>query len=403
MTAERNAQRTVGFVTVARSDYGLYLPVFRAAAAEPSLRISLYASGMHLSPEFGLTVRAIEADGFPIAERIETILSSHSPAGIAQSMGLGLIGFAQAFARSRPDILVVLGDRYEMHAAALAALPFNIPVAHIHGGELTYGAIDDALRHSMTKLSHLHFVSAELHARRVIQMGEAPWRVTVSGAPGLDNLASVRLLTRRELGARLEFEPPERFLLVTYHPVTKEYADTEHQVSELLDALDAAALPVLFTLPNADTAGRAVIAMLRAFVGQHPQHHLVDNLGTEAYFSAMALAAAMIGNSSSGLVEAPSFGLPVVNVGNRQQGRLRGANVIDTGYQRDDILKGIGRAISPGFRESLRERPNPYGDGHAAPRIVARLRDVPIDSRLLVKKFHDVGPVDGRASPENTQ
>ncbi len=239
--------RTIGVVTVSRSDYGSYLPVLREIREDPGLKLHLIVSGMHLSPEFGLTARAIEADGFEINDCVEMLLSSDTPEGISKSMGLGLIGFAQSYACFRPDILLVLGDRFEMHAAALAALPFKIPVAHIHGGEITEGAIDDALRHSITKLSHLHFVSTEEYARRVIQMGEEPWRVIVSGAPSLDNLFNLALLERQELQARfglfLERDP----LLVTYHPVTLEYEQTEWQVNELLAALQAFDLPVVFT------------------------------------------------------------------------------------------------------------------------------------------------------------
>ena len=231
--------RNIGLVSVARSDYGLSRPIMARIEADPNLRLHLIAAGMHLAPEFGLTVREIEADGFEIGERIEMLLSSDSPEGISKSIGLGTIGFAQAFGRFRPDILVVMGDRYEMFAAALAALPFKIPLAHIHGGELTQGAFDDALRHAMTKLSHLHFVSTDEYARRVIQLGEEPWRVTVSGAPSLDNLKGLQLMGAAELasGFGLDFQTPP--LIVTFHPVTLEYEQTERQIDELLAALKA--------------------------------------------------------------------------------------------------------------------------------------------------------------------
>jgi UDP-hydrolysing UDP-N-acetyl-D-glucosamine 2-epimerase len=382
--------RTIGVVTVARSDYGLYLPILRAIESDPGLQLSLLVTGMHLSPEFGLTVRTIETDGFEVHERVEMLLSSDTPGGIARSMGLGTIGFAQVYARSRPDILLVLGDRFEMHAAALAALPFTIPIAHIHGGELTQGAIDDALRHSLTKLSHLHFVSTPEYGRRVVQLGEEPWRVTVSGAPGLDNLNHVRLLSREEFAARFGVPLEDTFLLVTYHPVTLEYQHTEWQVQELLAALERVRLPLLFTMANADTQGRIVNQMIQHFIAAHPSAWLVNNLGTQGYFSAMALASAMVGNSSSGIVEAASFKLPVVNIGTRQQGRVRGKNVIDTGYRRSDIQQGINQALAPAFRESLADLVNPHGDGRAAGRIVRVLRDVPLDARLIAKCFQDV-------------
>ena len=377
-------------VTVARSDYGIYVPVLRRILSDPDLRLHLIVTGMHLSPEFGLTVEAIDSDGFEIGDRIEMLLSSDTPEGIAKSMGLGTMGMAQSYARQRPDILMVLGDRFEMHASALAALPFKIPVAHIHGGELTEGAIDDALRHSITKLSHLHFVSTEQYARRVIQLGEEPWRVTVSGAPSLDNLHSLKLLDAQELERQygLNLDPPP--LLVTFHPVTLEYEQTEWQMGELLGALSNIEMPVIFTMPNADTGGRAISRMIKESVNTRALTRVVDTFGTQGYFSMMATAAAMVGNSSSGIVEAPSFKLPVVNIGTRQRGRIRPANVIDVGYDRSEILKGIKKATQPEFRESLRHLENPYGRGQAADTIVERLRVVALDETLTRKRFHDV-------------
>lgn len=381
--------RTIGVVTVARSDYGIYLPVLRRIQADPDLHLHLIVAGMHLSPDFGLTVREIERDGFPIGDRVEMLLSSDTPEGIAKSMGLGTIGFAQSYARHRPDVLVVLGDRFEMHAAAVAALPFKIPVAHIHGGELTQGAMDDALRHSITKMSHLHFVATEDYARRVIQMGEEPWRVVVSGSPSLDILLSTRLLGRKELERRYKLDLAQPFLLVTYHPVTLEVEQLETQMSELLAALDEVGVATVFTYPNADTRSRLVIQMVREYAASRPQAQIVINLGTPGYISAMQIAAAMVGNSSSGIIEAASFKLPVVNIGTRQEGRTRAKNVIDVGYSRAEIVAGIRKALSPEFRASLADLKNPYGDGHAAERIVQRLKEVELDDRLLLKRFHE--------------
>lgn len=390
--------RTIGVVTVARSDYGIYLPLLKRIQADPDLQLCLIVAGMHLSPEFGLTAETIEADGIEINERVEMLLSSDTPEGVAKSMGLGTIGFAQAFARLRPNILLVLGDRFEMHAAALAALPFKIPVAHIHGGEITHGAIDDALRHSMTKLSHLHFVSTQEYARRVIQMGEDPWRVVVSGAPSLDNLVTIRLLTREELAAKFDLYLHETsFLLATFHPVTLEYELTEWQVTEFLAALDTYGLPVVFTMPNADTSGRSIARMIEEFVATHSSVQAVDSLGTQGYFSLMALAAAMVGNSSSGLIEAPSFDLPVVNVGSRQRGRVRGANVIDVDYERTSVLEGLRRALDPQFRGRLQGIRNPYGSGAASEKIVEVLKQVQLNDKLVKKCFRDMGA----ASVEN--
>lgn len=381
--------RTIGVVTVGRSDYSIYLPLLRRVQQDAALKLHLIVSGMHLSPEFGLTVKAIEDDGFEIGERVEMLLSSDTPEGIAKSMGLGTVGFAQIYARFRPDILVVLGDRFEMYAAAIAALPFKIPVAHIHGGELTQGAIDDALRHSMTKLSHLHFVSTDVYAKRVIQLGEEAWRVVTCGALSLDNLCTTRLLSREEFADRFGITLPEKFLLITYHPVTLEYEQTERQIRELLAALDAVGLPVLFTMPNADTGGRVIRRLIKEFLANHPESRKIESLGTQGYLSAMALATVMVGNSSSGIIEAASFNLPVVNVGTRQQGRMRGKNVIDVGCTRAEILAGIRKAVSAAFLASLADLTNLYGNGGAAGRIADKLKNVALDDKLLVKRFYE--------------
>lgn len=382
--------RTIGVVTTARSDYGIYLPLLRAIQANPELRLQLFVSGMHLSPEFGLTVNMISADGFEIAERVEMLLSSDTPGGIAKSIGLGIIGFAQVYARSRPDILVVLGDRFEMYAAAIAALPFNIPVAHIHGGDVTQGAIDDALRHSMTKLSHLHFVAIETYARRVAQLGEEPWRITVCGEISLDILLTIKFLTKQELKAQYDIpdEPPP--LLVTYHPVTLEYEQTEWQINELLAALDKFSLPIVFTMPNADMGNSIIRQKIDEYKQSRSNVWCLENMGTQGYFSLLHVAAAMIGNSSSGIVEAPSFKLPVLNIGSRQEGRIRAANVIDVGYTRKEIINGIEKAISEDFRNTLQGLVSPFGDGQAADRIVDILRGVDLNSRLLKKRFIDL-------------
>lgn len=391
--------RTIGVVSVARSDYGIYLPVLRKIQQDPELKLHLIVAGTHLSPEFGLTVKDIEADGFEINERVEMLLSSDSPEGIAKSMGLGTIGFAQVYARFRPDILLVLGDRFEMHAAALAALPFKIPLAHIHGGEITQGAFDDALRHSITKLSHVHFVATQESARRVIQMGEEPWRVVVSGAPSLDNLRSLRLLRSEELEAKYGLCLNPSPLLVTFHPVTLEYEQTQWQVSELLEALRSCDLPVVFTLPNADTSGRLIRRMIETFAEGSPNVRTVANLGMQGYFSLMAQAIAMVGNSSSGIIEAPSFKLPVVNIGTRQHGRIRAKNVIDVGYRKDEIISGVRRAVTSEFRAGLQGLINPYGDGRAAEVITENLKKLVLNNRLIVKQFVDL-PVSscGKAS-----
>lgn len=391
--------RTIGVVTTSRADYGIYLPILRVICANADLRLRLFVSGTHLSPEFGMTVREIEKDGFEIAERIEMLLSSDSPEGIAKSMGLATLGFAQAYAREQPDILLVLGDRFEMQAAAVAALPFTIPLAHIHGGEVTQGAIDEGLRHSLTKMSHLHFVATEAYAKRVQQMGEEPWRVRVSGAPALDNLRTMSLLSREELAKQQGIHIGEGFLLVTFHPVTLEHEDTERQTTDCLAALEASRRPVLFTMPNADTRGRSIRQMILQFVEKHPDSQSVETLGVQGYYSVMALAAGMVGNSSSGIIEAASFNLPVVNIGNRQRGRVMARNVICVACRRDEIAGGIAKATSAEFKNSLNDLTNPYGDGHAAERIVERLQNVRIDDCLTAKRFCDM-PANARNDGE---
>ncbi|MBI3011682.1 MAG: UDP-N-acetylglucosamine 2-epimerase (hydrolyzing) [Candidatus Omnitrophica bacterium] len=381
--------RTIGVVTVNRSDYGISLPILRRIQQEPELALHLIVAGAHLSPEFGLTVTAIEADGFHIGDRVEMLVSSDTPEGIVKSMGLGLIGFAQSFTRRRPDMVVVVADRFEMHAAALAALPLKIPLAHVHGGELSQGAMDDALRHSITKLSHLHFVSTKEAAHRVRQMGEEAWRVVVSGAPSLDHVRTIPRLSIQELEARVGMRLGQAPLLVTYHPVTLEYEQTEWQIGELLAALQAITRPMVFTLPNPDTSSRVIRRMIEAFLERQPHARLVENFGTQGYLSIMGYAAAMVGNSSSGIIEAPSFELPVVNIGTRQEGRVRADNVIDVNCARADIAQGIVRALAPTFRARLRGLHNPYGQGDAAEIIVGRLKDIPLDARLIRKRFID--------------
>jgi UDP-hydrolysing UDP-N-acetyl-D-glucosamine 2-epimerase len=381
-----DGRRRIGVVTVARSDYGHLRSVLEAIRDEPRLALSLFVAGAHLAPAFGSTVRDIERDGWPIAARIETIGSSDDAPGIAAATGRAVAGFGGAFAANRPDVLVVLGDRYEMLAAALAALPFTLPVAHIHGGETTEGAMDNQIRHAITKLSHVHLVSAEPHATRVHAMGEERWRVHTVGAPGLDRIAKTPRVSRAELAAELNLPVEDRWLLVTFHPVTLEPEQTADHLDELLAALEKVDAAPVITYPGADTAARGVIRKLQEFAAGAPRARVVPHLGDRAYLSLLAHADAMVGNSSSGIIEAPSFALPVVNVGTRQQGRLRARNVIDVGDGRDRIVAGIEAALAPAFRESLHGLANPYGDGRAGARIVRILRDVALDARLVRKR-----------------
>ena len=388
--------RTVGVITVARSDAGIYLPVLRALRQSDRLALRLCVTGMHLSPEFGETWRELDEAGFAIDERIETLLSSDTAEGVAKSMGVGLISFGQLFGRWRPDLLLVLGDRFEMFAAAAAAMPFTIPLAHLHGGEVTEGAIDEAMRHAITKMSHLHFVSTTAYRDRVVQLGEEPWRVTVTGAPSLDTLRTHQPWPRERLEALIGLSLERPTLLATLHPVTLDYENTERDTAELLAALEQLEVQVVFTYPNADTQGRRIMAALEAFTARHDWATAVVNFGQEGYFSMLRHAAAMVGNSSSGVIESASFAIPVVNIGDRQRGRIRAANVIDVGYDRQAIAEALRRALSPAFRARLVGLTNPYGDGTAASKIVDVLADVTIDRRLIMKRFHDLPVPDAR-------
>ena len=380
--------RTVGVVTVARSDYGIYRPVLRALARRDDVRVQLYVGGMHLVERFGLTVEEVERDGYPIVERVDFLDSDDTPAGVAAAIGRGVRAFADAFERSRPDILLLLGDRFEMLAAGVAALPFALPMAHIHGGESTEGLIDEAIRHSLTKMSHLHFVSTGDHARRVVQLGEEPWRVHVTGAPALDALAEFELLSDGELAA-LGVTLRSPTLLVTYHPVTLAHAQTAEELSAVLEAVHDSGFDAVFTFPNADTSHGEIVERLES-LATDDRFTVVRNLGTEAYFTLMSHASAMVGNSSSGIIEAASFKLPVVDVGMRQRGRLRPRNVISADGTAASVGAAIRAAVDPAFRRSLDGLVNPYGDGHAGERIAEVLATEELGERLVVKRFHDL-------------
>ena len=382
--------RRIAAVTVGRSDWGIYRPVLRAIQSDAQLELQLVVAGTHFDPRHGTTVEDIEADGFSIDQRVEMLLSTDSPTAVAKSMGLATIGFADAYQRLQPDILLLLGDRFEMHAAAVAAVPAQLPIAHIHGGEVSHGAIDDAFRHAITKYSHLHFPSTEAHARRIVQLGEEPWRVTVSGAPALDNLATTELLNREQLSERLDLPLPERPLAVCYHPVTLQPQLAAEQTRELLAALDRFAIPIVISRPNADSGNTAIVDLLEQFCERRPNARLFDNLGTQGYFSLLSESVAMVGNSSSGIIEAASFHLPVVNVGLRQAGRAQSGNVINVDCCATEIAAGIKRAMSVEFSEQAQRVKNIYGDGNAAARIVDRLKTEPIGERMLIKKFHDL-------------
>jgi len=359
----------------------------KAIQGDPDLTLQVAATGMHLSPEFGLTRRAIEEDGFPIDARVEMLLSSDTSVGTAKSLGLGVIGFADALDRLRPDLLVLLGDRYEILAAATAALVLKIPIAHIAGGDLTEGAFDDAIRHSLTKMSHLHFVTNEESRRRVLRMGEDPARVHNVGSPGLDDIRRTDLLGREELGRALEFRFRAKNLLVTYHPATLGALPPEEEIRELLAALDALGTDfgLLFTRPNADPGGRRISGKIDEFVAGRPNAKVFTSMGQRLYLSAMAQVDAVVGNSSSGLYEAPSFRKPTVDIGDRQKGRLRASSVIHCAPSAEEIA----RAIATALRTDCSDVKNPYGDGRSSERILEAIHAVPDLGALLSKRFHE--------------
>ncbi|MCA9062945.1 MAG: UDP-N-acetylglucosamine 2-epimerase (hydrolyzing) [Planctomycetaceae bacterium] len=382
-------QRTIAVVTAGRSDWGIYLPILHEIRRRPELRLHVIATGSHLLDSHGSTLNDLTRDGFPADNTVDMLLAGDSPEAIAKSMGLATIGFAQLFAQKRPDLLLVLGDRFEMHASTVAATPFRIPIAHIHGGEVTQGAIDDAYRHAITKYSHLHFASTLQHADRIVRLGEEPWRVTNCGAPALDNLKTVELQTKAELEERLGLSFETSPMLVTFHPVTLQYEQAAEQIDAVLQALTEFPHPMVITRPNADTRNLLILERLEAFAAQRDNVLLVQSLGTRGYFGMMKIAAAMVGNSSSGIIEAASFGLPVVNIGLRQEGRPRSANVIDVDCVTADIRAAIRQALSDEFRDSLQDLTNIYGNGTAARQIVDRLSAVAINDELLIKRFFD--------------
>lgn len=378
----------VCLVTGTRADYGLLRPVMRALEAAADFELKVVATGSHLSPEFGMTVDVIEADGFAVGERIEMLLSSDTAVGIGTSMGLATIGTAGALERLQPDLVMVLGDRYEILAVVQAALVAKVPVAHLSGGDLTEGAIDDAIRHAITKMSHLHFVTNDQAGRRVVQMGEAPERVVVAGNPGLDDLIRFRPMPREKLEASLDLRLRKRNLLVTYHPVTLADEPPQHAFGQVLEALDSLGddVGLVFTLPNADADGRVLIEMVNDFVKSRSNAVAHASLGQERYWSCLKTVDAVIGNSSSGLSEAPAVGVAAVNIGERQRGRLRAPSTIDCSPDATTIKGALSRALEQGRVPAT----SPYGDGRAAERIMQALRSVDDPRSLLQKRFHAV-------------
>ena len=382
--------RKIAVITVGRSDYGILRPLLRRLAQSEKCELQLVVGGMHFHKRQGMTIREIREDGFPIAAEVPIAEASGGDGGITDSFAEAVCGFGKAYARLQPDLIVLLGDRFEMFAAATAAVFAGKPLAHLHGGELTQGAIDDVMRHAITKMSHLHFASTESYARRILQMGEEPWRIHASGALALDNLHLFQLLSVEKLQEKIGISFEGRPLVATLHPPTLERVDLDCWARGFTESLAATGRTVILTAPNADLGGEQLHRRLFEEAGNHVRLHFVESLGTLNYFSLMACAEAMVGNSSSGILEAASFRLPVVNIGRRQEGRVQAANVINCGNSREEIDQAIGRALSEEFQHTLAHLVNPYGDGHAAERIVEVLLGVSLNERLLCKRFFDM-------------
>jgi GDP/UDP-N,N'-diacetylbacillosamine 2-epimerase (hydrolysing) len=384
--------RKICVVTGTRADYGLLRWVMQGISEATDLELQVVATGMHLSPEFGYTYRCIEDDGFIIDQKIEILLSSDSPSGMTKSMGLGLIGFADAITELKPDLVLLLGDRFEIFAAAAAALLANIPIAHLHGGESTEGAADEAMRHSVTKMAYLHFVANEDYQRRVIQLGEDPARVFLVGGLGIDNVQKLQLLERNALERELDFDLGKKSLLVTFHPATLDGNSSDAQIDGLLGALDTLNdTQLVFTLPNADAGSRAMIDRIRQFVAGHANSRAYTSLGQLLYLSCLLHVDGVVGNSSSGIIEAPSFRKGTINIGDRQAGRIKAGSVIDCECDLKSIVEALRRLYSPVFQESLKTVVNPYGDGGASDKIVKTLQSFPLNSTIK-KSFYDLAP-----------
>ena len=382
--------RKICVVTGSRAEYGLLRWVMQGIQETPYLTLQIIATGMHLSPEFGLTYREIEKDGFRIDQKVEMLMSSDTPVGVAKSMGLGMIGFADALHALQPDIVVVLGDRFEILSAVSAALVARIPVAHLHGGETTEGAFDESIRHSITKMSHVHFVAAEIYRQRVIQLGEDPKRVFLVGGLGIDSIRRLKLLERHEIETELKFTFKDKNLLITFHPVTLEDATAAVQMVELLAALEKLInTQLIFTLPNADGSGHDIAELIQSFVANHSNAKAFTSLGQLRYLSCLQQVDGVVGNSSSGLIEAPSFRKGTINIGDRQRGRLKAESVIDCLPNRASISSALHKLYSVEFQELSQQVDNPYGDGGASEKVVQQLKSISLEG-ILKKHFYDL-------------
>ncbi|MEK9627533.1 MAG: UDP-N-acetylglucosamine 2-epimerase [Nitrospinota bacterium] len=385
------SKRKVAVVTGARSEYGLLFWPLKELQQHPDFELQLIVTGAHLKKELGYTVEEIEKEGFHINAKIEILGNEDSTLGISMSLGRAVTGIAEALDQLNPDILLILGDRYEILAAAQAALIAGIPIAHIHGGELTEGAVDDSIRHAITKMANLHFVAAEPYQRRVIQLGEQPQFVYNVGAPGLDHLNHINLLDRDQLEKSLGFELGECCFLATYHSPTLSNKSPEYCIKEWLKALDRfPKAKIIMTYPGADTEWQKIISLIEGYAKAQPNRvFLTQSLGQLKYLSALNCVDLVVGNTSSGLIEAPSFQTPTVNIGNRQKGRLKASSVIDCGENADSIQEAIKKALSKDFQKSLKDTTNPYGNGTATKQIIPKLAKVDL-KKLRQKKFYDL-------------
>ena len=385
--------KRIGIMTGTRAEYGLLKSLMQEINKDNDLELYLIVSGMHLSPEFGMTYQEIEEDGFEINAKVEMLLSSDSPAGISKSIGLGVIGFADEFQRADLDMLILLGDRYEALSAAISAMVMRIPIAHLHGGEVTEGAIDEGIRHSITKMSYLHFTSTEQYRNRVIQLGENPERVFYVGALGVENIKKINLMTKEELERSIHFEIDENTVVVTYHPVTLENNTVEEQFLNLLKVLDRnPKIRMIFTKANADTNGRIVNELIDKYAAQNSERACAFmSLGQKRYLSALKYCRIVIGNSSSGIIEAPSFGKPIINIGDRQKGRICADSVINCGYTQQEIQQAMETALTEEFENKARNCRNPYEKENTAANIISVIKDYLLNDKIKLKKgFYDI-------------
>ena len=382
---EKSSPRKIAVVTTSRADYGHLYWTLKELKNRPQINLRLIALSAHFSPAFGNTYKEIEADGFTIDERVECLISSDSDVGMAKTIGVAAIGLADVLGRMRPDVLLLIADRYEMLAPASVALALRIPIAHIEGGDISEGAIDDAVRNALTKMSHIHFTTNENSRLRVLAMGEEAWRVHLVGSPSLDNLRCRTLFSRAEIEADLELKFNRQTIVVAYHPVTLA-RDTVSEAGAVFAALEKIPQQIVFCYPNSDAGSHQLIERAREFCRNHPNARLFVNLNHLKYWSLLSCADLLVGNSSSGIMETPSLGLPTVNIGIRQKGREQARNVINVAPETDSILSAIDKGLSADFKESLKGMTNPYGDGHASERIAEILCQTPLGDKLLIKR-----------------